>query len=154
MRSLCQANQASTLLRKPNDYGGRNHERNYQNITHSRLSGKDFPYTQHPLFQRRTGRTYYHDSEHAESMWSITEPSDALIAFIIEQGWDDIHMSRNDGFSVWGIGTGTAGGITPPPAPRPSSTRKLICPGCGQSVRATRAVNIICGDCFLPMVQI
>ena len=86
--------------------------------------------------------------------WSVTEPSDALIAFIIAQGWDDIHMTRNDGFSVRGIGTGTAGGITPPPAPRPSSTRKLICPGCGQSVRATKKVNILCGDCLLPMIEV
>lgn len=28
-----------------------------------------------------------------------------------------------------------------------SSTRKYICPWCGQSVRATKAVNIMCADC-------
>lgn len=28
-----------------------------------------------------------------------------------------------------------------------SSTRKYVCPSCGMSVRATRAVNIKCGDC-------
>ena len=28
-----------------------------------------------------------------------------------------------------------------------SSTRKYICPCCGQSVRATKTVNIFCGDC-------
>lgn len=28
-----------------------------------------------------------------------------------------------------------------------SSTRKYICPCCGQSVRATKAVNIMCADC-------
>ena len=28
-----------------------------------------------------------------------------------------------------------------------SSTRKYICPVCGQSVRATKAVNIMCADC-------
>jgi hypothetical protein len=28
-----------------------------------------------------------------------------------------------------------------------SSTRKYICPICGQSVRATKAVNIMCADC-------
>lgn len=32
-----------------------------------------------------------------------------------------------------------------------SSTRKYICPCCGQSVRATKTVNIFCGDCNEPM---
>lgn len=35
---------------------------------------------------------------------------------------------------------------------KPSSTRKLICPKCGISVRATKDVNIICGNCKLKMV--
>lgn len=35
--------------------------------------------------------------------------------------------------------------VTPPP--RPSSARKYVCPCCGNSVRATKAVNIACLDC-------
>lgn len=34
-----------------------------------------------------------------------------------------------------------------------SSTRKYICPCCGQSVRATKVVNIICADCNAPMQE-
>lgn len=34
-----------------------------------------------------------------------------------------------------------------------SSTRKYVCPVCGQSVRATKAVNIICADCNKPMQE-
>lgn len=34
-----------------------------------------------------------------------------------------------------------------------SSTRKYVCPVCGQSVRATKAVNIICADCNEPMQE-
>ncbi len=34
-----------------------------------------------------------------------------------------------------------------------SSTRKYACPICGQSVRATKAVNILCLDCNLPMTE-
>lgn len=34
-----------------------------------------------------------------------------------------------------------------------SSTRKYICPVCGQSVRATKSVNIMCLDCNKPMVE-
>lgn len=33
------------------------------------------------------------------------------------------------------------------------STRKYICPCCGMSVRATRTVNIKCGDCDISMQQ-
>ena len=34
-----------------------------------------------------------------------------------------------------------------------SSTRKYVCPICGQSVRATKQVNIICADCNEPMQE-
>lgn len=87
--------------------------------------------------------------------WSITEPADGLIEFILSQGWDDIMMNRQEGFSVRGVGgPGAKGGITPPATGRTSSTRKVACPCCGQSVRATRKVNILCGDCLLPMVEV
>ena len=41
----------------------------------------------------------------------------------------------------------TKGGIKP----KRSSTRKYICPICGMGVRATRVVNIKCGDCDVPL---
>lgn len=34
-----------------------------------------------------------------------------------------------------------------------SSSRKYICPDCGQSVRATKEVHIICGDCETTMIE-
>lgn len=82
--------------------------------------------------------------------WSITSPSEELLEYIITQGWTDIFMNRgsNGGYS--------AGGSTPKAGnagdgngnmKKPSSTRKYKCPCCGNSVRATKAVNIICGDC-------
>lgn len=88
--------------------------------------------------------------------WSVTEPGDGLIEFIIEQGWSDIHMGRQEGGS-WrptggATGTGTTMGT---PTTRTSSSRKLICPCCKNSVRATKAeINIICGDCMEKMIEI
>ena len=41
-----------------------------------------------------------------------------------------------------------AGNGTVTKTKKPSSTRKYICPCCHQSVRATKAVNILCGDCM------
>lgn len=88
--------------------------------------------------------------------WSVTEPGDGLIEFIIEQGWSDIHMGRQESGS-WrptGGATGTGTTIGTPPT-RTSSSRKLVCPCCKNSVRATKAgINIICGDCMEKMIEI
>jgi hypothetical protein len=86
--------------------------------------------------------------------WSHTEPGDALLDFVLEYGLTDILINRNEfsGFQIGGTGT-HSGAPTPPPATRkPSSTRKYVCPKCGMSVRATRAVNIGCLDCNERMV--
>lgn len=34
-----------------------------------------------------------------------------------------------------------------------TSTRKYECPCCGNSVRATKQINLICGDCNVPMQE-
>lgn len=84
--------------------------------------------------------------------WSITEPAENLIEYIIEKGWDEIHMNRQEGFSIGGGngGKGTAGPI----GKRPTSTRKLQCPNCGNSVRATKSVRIMCMDCNEQMLEV
>lgn len=88
--------------------------------------------------------------------WSITEPTEALIDFIAAQGWEDIKMNREGRYMAPGApgrGTGAVGGTGAAPK-RPSSTRKLICPCCGQSVRATKKVHILCGDCMAVMEEV
>lgn len=85
--------------------------------------------------------------------WSHTEPGEALLDFIIEAGLTDILINRNEFTSFRITGTGTHSGtetITPPL--RTSSTRKYICPCCGNSVRATKAINIACLDCNQQML--
>ena len=92
--------------------------------------------------------------EHSDKYgWSHTSPSDELLDFILENGLTDILISRNEfaGFHITGTGTHSgAEGTTPPP--RMSSTRKYICPCCGNSVRAIKEVHIACLDCSAPMV--
>ena len=91
--------------------------------------------------------------EHSDKYgWSPTSPSDELLDFILENGLTDILISRNEfaGFHITGTGTHSGTGTTPPP--RTSSTRKYICPCCGNSVRATKEVHIACLDCSAPMV--
>ncbi len=84
-----------------------------------------------------------------------TRPSDKLIEYALSKDWNEIRIGRNSGFQPIRIGgTGTSQpGIVSGGERRPSSTRKLICPCCGQSVRATKAVNILCGDCMVKMIE-
>lgn len=88
--------------------------------------------------------------------WSITEPSEQLIDFIIEQGWSDIQMSRIE----WKyIPTGTetdnkTGTETTTITGKSSHTRKYQCPCCKNSIRATKQVNIMCIDCNEIMTQV
>ena len=87
--------------------------------------------------------------------WNTT-PGDNLVEYALNKGWNEILLGRNTLPPAMRTGaTGTAQpGTAPGGGKRPSSTRKLICPKCSQSVRATRKVNILCGDCLLPMVEV
>lgn len=90
--------------------------------------------------------------EHSDKYgWSHTSPAEELLDFILETGLTDILISRNEfaGFRVTGTGTHDGTPVTPPA--RRSSTRKYICSCCGNSVRATKAVNIACLDCGVQM---
>lgn len=84
--------------------------------------------------------------------WSHTSPGDALLDVILENGLTDVLIHRNEStaFSIPGTGTHSGTGVVTPP--HTSSTRKYICPCCGNSVRATKAVNLACLDCSRQMV--
>ena len=90
--------------------------------------------------------------KHPKYGWTITSPGLPLLDFIEEQGWQDLQMC--EAVSLWDV-IGTlpkgAGNGTATKTKKPSSTRKYICPCCHQSVRATKAVNILCGDCMEKM---
>ena len=88
--------------------------------------------------------------------WSITSPSDDLILYIAEKGWEDILINRQEGYRIpiggaKGKDTGE-GGEEGKATKKPSSTRKYICPCCGISTRATKAIRIMCMDCEEQMI--
>ena len=85
--------------------------------------------------------------------WSHTAPGELLIDWILENEIPDIMMNRNEyhGIRIAGGDKAANGGALPTSTTKPS--RKLICPCCGQSVRATKTVNILCGDCMVKMVE-
>ena len=122
---------------------------------------------QHGVKDCSRGNTYHNRKfkELAESVdltiahhptygWSLTSPSDALLAFCVENNLTEIRLSRIDTVSGrFPISGGTSGtGPKNGDSNKKSSTRKYICPCCGMSVRATRNVNIACLDCDEPMI--
>lgn len=103
--------------------------------------------------ERRGLRIQHHETYG----WTITEPSEELIDYIIGQGWEDIKMRRGYGWTPPPSTGGKAGdgtNDTDRPGPKKSSTRKLICPKCGNSVRATKLVRIMCMDCMEQMQEV
>lgn len=89
--------------------------------------------------------------------WSHTEPSDELIEWILEHDeLRDIELCRvmTPSFVPVGTGkkTGNGDGIQIIPTSN-NHHRKYICPTCGNSCRATKQLNLICGDCMERMTE-
>ena len=86
--------------------------------------------------------------------WAHTSPSDALVEWIIDNNIQEIRMNREEphGIRVTG-GNATGNGSEIPLTGSKSHSRKYVCPCCGAIVRATKQVNVICGDCLRPMIK-
>ncbi len=86
--------------------------------------------------------------------WSITAPSDELIEWILNNNIQEILINRNEPFGIRVAGgNSTASGGTGIPAGKKGHSRRYSCPCCGAIVRATKAVNVVCGDCMVKMVE-
>lgn len=86
--------------------------------------------------------------QHERYGWTITYPTEDTMDFCIRYGFEDILVNRESPYSFRGIGVATAGnGTNTPKVKKPSSTRKYICPCCGNSFRATKSINVMCMDC-------
>ena len=94
--------------------------------------------------------------------WSVTEPTEQFIQNLHDWGLDVAceNYRLGAGFSsgTGGSDNGTGGSDTDNNGDdgkkvKKSSTRKYICPCCGNSVRATKDVNILCGDCNQKMIK-
>ena len=85
-----------------------------------------------------------------------TAPSDALIEWILDHDIEEIRINRTEptGIRVVGGNTAASGGLTLTGSNPNSHSRKYICPCCGNSVRATKQVNVICGDCMEKMIAV
>lgn len=87
--------------------------------------------------------------------YATTGCDDTLLEWVIDHDeLREIEMCRSN---IWHNASGIGGKATNGGAPATTSTnshsRKYICPTCGNSVRATKAVNVICGDCMERMQE-
>ncbi len=89
-----------------------------------------------------------HIERHEKYGWTITEPTEETLEFCIDNSLEDIQIVRGSGIS-YGISGGKSGNgsALPPKTRKPSSTRKYICPCCGNSFRATKELRVMCMDC-------
>jgi len=77
--------------------------------------------------------------------FAVTSLKPETLKFIHNLGIEKFDLHRIEtGGGVRGNGVNEKG-------IKKSSTRKYVCPKCGDSVRATKIKNIICGDCNLKM---
>lgn len=84
--------------------------------------------------------------------------NDSLIEYILEKGWTEFRIARETIGSGIRLGLGSASSGTTqtqtPGTKAPSSTRKYQCPECKNSVRATKDLKVICGDCMELMLKV
>lgn len=101
-------------------------------------------------------------SRHDYVGWSITQPSDKFIS-VIKQMKLDVACENCRVGEIYTFGgnadnedddSETGVDKNKPKIKKPSSTRKYMCPFCNISVRATKDVNIMCADCFAPMIKV
>ncbi len=87
--------------------------------------------------------------------YAFTTYDEKLLDWIIAH--DEIREIELCRSNIWhnatGIGGKAANGGAPATTSTNSHSRKYICPKCRNSVRATKAVNIICGDCMERMQE-
>ena len=96
--------------------------------------------------------------------WSVTEPSLEFIEVIHSNGIEKpLDINRDGYYGGWGAdgsngltggkGIDGLGGEDGNKKPK-SSTRKYICPSCGNTFRATKDINVLCMDCGEQFIKV
>lgn len=91
--------------------------------------------------------------------WNHTELNDDMILWLLEHDeFREIEMCR-DYYAPDGTSTGAKtadggkGNITITTTVSKSSSRRYVCPVCGQIARTTKTANLICGNCMERMIE-
>ena len=85
--------------------------------------------------------------------YAHTAPSDSLIEWILDNNVQEIKLNRNEGHGIRVTGgKATGDGAKATGRSTNGHSIKYVCPVCGNSVRATKKVNIACVDCMQVMI--
>lgn len=107
-------------------------------------------YTYHNKNFKKTAEeiAHLHIEYHDKAGYSITAPTDETLKFCLDYDLEEFRICDNaiSGYN-FPVGGGNHTPIEIKGKTKKSSTRKYICPCCGQSVRATKKVSILCGKC-------
>lgn len=92
--------------------------------------------------------------KHNRYGWTITSPTEETIDFCISRGFEDIGIVRGSAYSMGVSGGKSGNGAAIIRPKKTSSTRKYVCLCCGNSFRATKAINVMCMDCEEPFIAV
>lgn len=104
-------------------------------------------------FKEEAEKHMIHIEKNEKYGWTVTTPTDELLEYILEKGWEDIDMGRGFLFGLLGGNDtgkpkkGTEDGQDGQEQPKKGNSRRYQCPGCKAIVRATKDLHIICGAC-------
>lgn len=90
--------------------------------------------------------------------WAHTAPSDSLLEWIVNHidSINEIRINRNEGGIriTGGNNTGNSTGLTTIGGNPNNHSTKYQCPVCRNSVRATKKLRVICGECMELMLEV
>ncbi len=79
-----------------------------------------------------------------------TAPADNLLEWLLSHDeLREIEICRTTAYTAVGVGTHSSNGG----AITNSHSRRYICPCCHTIIRATKTVNVICGECMKTMIE-
>lgn len=100
------------------------------------------------LFKAEAEKRDLHISYAKYIGYSVTKPTEKFVETLRQYGLLDMDIKHCRG---GGISNGI---VKPTTTKKPSSTRKYMCSYCGQQIRATKDVYILCGYCQIPMERV
>ena len=129
------------------------------NLTHDIKDVSNNGYYHNKLFKETAEAHGLHIEKHPKYGWTVTTLTEETAAWLAAQpGMEDIAASRKTLFQI------TTGGDRDGDEPKTTTIKggrqtsknrsiKYVCPECGAIIRATKQVNVICGDCNVPFEQ-
>ena len=126
------------------------------NLTHEIKDVSNNGYYHNKKFKETAEAYGLHIEHHATYGWTITTLSEETAEWLAQQpGMKDITASRKTVLQIKTKSEDDEGSETTTTIKGGRSTSKnrsikYVCPHCGAIIRATRQVNVVCGDCDVP----